>query len=49
MDLVKALISIRPNSLWELNGDDYEGLVWKDNEQTKPTKQELPKPIFTLK
>jgi len=41
MDLVKALISIRPNALWELNGDTYEGLVWKDTNQTKPTKKQL--------
>ena len=49
MDLVKALISIRPNSNWELNGDDYTGLVWKDEQQIKPTKTELETEALRLK
>ena len=28
------------NSSWSLNGDDYEGLVWK-SDTPKPTKEEL--------
>ena len=41
MDLVNALISIRPSALWELHGDSYEGLIWKDVAQTKPSEAEL--------
>lgn len=37
----KALISLRPNSSWDLNGDEYSGLVWKDETQTKPTQEEV--------
>jgi hypothetical protein len=39
-DLPAALISLRPGAAWSLNGDDYEGLVWLDTEQSKPTKDE---------
>jgi hypothetical protein len=41
MDLVKALKSLRPNALWSLDGDDYSGLVWLDNNQSKPRYEEL--------
>lgn len=37
----KALLSIRPNSRWVLNGDDYSGLDWLDQSQTKPTEAEV--------
>ena len=41
-DLVKALISLYPGSKWSLNGDEYEGLFWsEDNKYPKPSKQEL--------
>lgn len=40
-NIVQAIISLRPNAKWTLNGDYYEGLVWKDTEQTKPTKEEV--------
>lgn len=41
MDLVKALKSLRPNALWSLDGDDYNGLVWSDKNQSKPSYSEL--------
>jgi hypothetical protein len=41
MDIVNALIKLKPGASWELNGDSYEGLIWKDTEQTKPTEAEL--------
>jgi hypothetical protein len=41
MDITKALISLRPNARWFLNGDSYEGLIWEDVAQTKPTEAEL--------
>ena len=37
----KALLKLRPNAQWDLNGDEYEGIVWKDTEQTIPTKEEI--------
>lgn len=41
MDLTKAIISLRPGANWILRGEEYEGLEWLDETQTKPTKQEL--------
>lgn len=37
----KALFRLRPNAHWVLNGNYYSGLVWLDQNQTKPTQQEL--------
>lgn len=44
----KALLSLRPNSSWDLNGDDYAGIVWKDATQTKPTLKEVNAEIARL-
>jgi hypothetical protein len=41
MDISKILPIIRPNAQWVLNGDDYSGLTWLDDEQTKPTLVEI--------
>jgi hypothetical protein len=40
-DITKALTSLRPDAEWMLDGDQYEGLVWLDKRQSKPTKQEV--------
>jgi hypothetical protein len=48
-DLSAALISLKPGAAWSLNGDDYEGLNWLDQEQTKPTKQECIAEMARLK
>ena len=40
-DLTKALLSLRPGAAWSLDGDQYEGLVWQDKQQSKPSKEEL--------
>ena len=45
----KALLKLRPNAQWDLNGDEYEGIVWKDTEQTIPTKEEVEAKILELK
>lgn len=45
----KALLKLRPNAQWDLNGDEYEGIVWKDTEQTIPTKEEVTAKILELK
>lgn len=45
----KALLKLRPNAQWDLNGDEYEGIVWKDTKQTMPTKEEVKAKILELK
>ena len=44
----KALLSLRPNSSWDLNGDEYSGIVWKDKTQTQPTLEEVNAEIVRL-
>ena len=44
----KALLSLRPNSSWDLNGDDYASIVWRDETQTKPTLEEINAEIARL-
>ncbi len=39
--VVFALYELRPGSKWAFTGEDYEGLDWKDETQTKPTESEL--------
>ena len=41
MDIVNAIVSLRPNAQWNLIGDDYSGLEWLDQVQTKPTEEEI--------
>jgi hypothetical protein len=40
-DITKAIISLRPNAKWSLEGNEYEGLVWLADEETKPTEEEV--------
>lgn len=44
----KALISLRPNAVWILQGDDYSGIEWLDTTQTKPTEAEINAEIVRL-
>lgn len=44
----KALISLRPNAVWILQGDDYSGIEWLDDNQTKPTEAEVNAEIVRL-
>lgn len=49
MSITRALLNIRPGAQWELNGDTYEGLVWRDgNTQEKPTKEEIDAEVVRL-
>lgn len=41
MKIPEILKVIRPNALWALNGDSYEGLDWLDTVQTKPSISEI--------
>jgi hypothetical protein len=36
----EALASLRPGAQWTLSGEDYKGLDWLDESQTKPTEKE---------
>jgi hypothetical protein len=44
----RALLALRPGSSWSVNGETYEGINWLDEEQTKPTKQEVEDKIAEL-
>jgi len=42
ISLSNALQSLRPGSLWSIDGDTYEGLEWSDdNDLPPPTQQEV--------
>lgn len=36
-----ALEKLRPNAKWQMTNNNYDELVWLDEEQTKPTKKEV--------
>jgi len=38
---VDALLKLKPNAEWSWNGNEYDGLEWLDENQTKPTEQEI--------
>lgn len=40
-DIPSALLALRPGASWCLVGEDYSGLEWNDEIQTKPTEQEV--------
>ena len=37
----EALESLRPQANWCMSGNDYSGLIWQDESQTKPTEDEI--------
>lgn len=39
--LAKALLSLRPDASWSLDGDDIEGLIWHDDPSSRPTNDEI--------
>ena len=42
MNILQAILNIRPGSFFEVNGDTYEGVVWHDeNELPPPTEEEV--------
>jgi hypothetical protein len=41
IDFIKAIISLHPHAVWELNGDNYSNFVWKSQDIQKPTEEEL--------
>ena len=48
IDIAAAVISLKPTASWQLNGDDYSGLEWLDESQTKPTEAEINAEIARL-
>jgi hypothetical protein len=44
-----AIRSLRPGAQWSWSGNQYSGLNWLDNEQEKPTIQEINSEIERLK
>ena len=40
MDLAVVLTHLRPGARWSLHGDEYSGLIWRDDEQSQPTQDE---------
>ena len=49
MDIIHAVHSLRPGASWFINGDDYDGLEWVDETQSKPTEDEIAQEIERLK
>ena len=46
--IVEALIALKPKAQFVLRGDTYAGLEWLDENQTKPTEDELNAKITEL-
>ena len=36
-----VLPELRPGALWSMQGETYEGIVWLDQTQTKPTQLQI--------
>lgn len=45
----KALMSLRPGAQWAMSGDEYEGILWMDENQTMPSKREVLAEVERLK
>ena len=43
-----ALLRLTPGAQWVLRGDEYSGLEWLDETQTKPTEEEIVQKIAEL-
>ena len=47
---LSAILSLRPNATFIINGEEcYENIEWLDEEQTKPTKEEIATEYTRLK
>jgi hypothetical protein len=50
MNIAQALQNLRPGASWEVNGDTYSGIVWREGNTTDiPTEQEIVNEIARLK
>lgn len=48
MNIRAAIHTLRSGAKWTLETDFYQDLVWLDDEQTKPTEQELQQKLIEL-
>ena len=53
MDITKAIISLRPEATWALDGDTYDNLQWLEppvweGGQKKPTREEVETEVARL-
>jgi len=48
MNIIDAIISLRPGAQWRITETNYSSLVWADEIQTKPTKAELEAEVIRL-
>lgn len=44
-----ALQNLRPGAKWTVRGDSYEGLEWLDENQSKPTEEEITQELESLR
>ena len=49
MFLVEALLSLKPNSQWTIQGEEVSGLTWLDENSEKPSDEELQTKIAELR
>ena len=47
--LVEALLSLKPNCQWTIQGEEVSGLTWLDENNEKPTDEELHAKIAELR
>ena len=47
--LVEALLSLKPNCQWTIQGEEVSGLTWLDEGSEKPTEEELNSKIAELR
>ena len=47
-DITHALQLLKPAAEWALRGDDYSGIEWLDESQTKPTEDEVTAKVTAL-
>ena len=43
-----ALLSLKPNAEWNMNGTEYSSITWLDSSETKPTEDEVTAEIERL-
>ena len=46
---IDAILNLRHNAAFSVEGDDYESIIWYDNVQTKPTKEEVDTELIRYK
>uniref|UniRef100_A0A6C0BTV8 Phage tail assembly chaperone-like domain-containing protein n=1 Tax=viral metagenome TaxID=1070528 RepID=A0A6C0BTV8_9ZZZZ len=49
LDYSDSLNSLRPNANYSVIGNNYDSIIWNDNNYTKPTKSELDTELIRLR